>query len=383
EAVALEAKFTNLASVAEVQSMAKYLSEDPGRKLVKIGEIKRDLVEVRFAEPDRGPVNLKELTLTLQILRGYLGLAAEEVEKEGEAALLGNLRSLRNAIGAFIQRISATDQSQAAVKLAAFQQALMDDIRGTFDALRHQDNRAGLRAEDLPEPLRNRFIGRTGKYLLQVYPREDVWQRPQQERFVKEVRSVAPEATGTPVQLLEYTTLLKNSYQEAAIYSLIAIIILVFIHFRSVTCVVLALMPVGIGMLWMLGFMAWKNVPFNPANIMTLPLVIGIGVTNGIHILNRFAEEQHPSIFAKSTGKAVLISALTTVTGFGSLILAEHQGIQSLGYVMAVGTATCMIAGLTFLPALLNLLSRRGWSPNKKPSGDDAQSTLGPEEPRY
>jgi predicted RND superfamily exporter protein len=90
-------------------------------------------------------------------------------------------------------------------------------------------------------------------------------------------------------------------------------------------------------------------------------LVIGVGVTNGIHILNRFAEEQNPSILARSTGKAVLLSALTTIAGFGSLVPALHQGIASLGLVMAVGTATCMIAGLTFLPCLLNLLARRGW----------------------
>jgi predicted RND superfamily exporter protein len=75
--------------------------------------------------------------------------------------------------------------------------------------------------------------------------------------------------------------------------------------------------------------------------------------------LNRFAEEQNPSILAKSTGKAVLVSGLTTIAGFGSLVLADHQGIQSLGYVMATGTAACMIAGLTFLPALLNLLMRK------------------------
>src|SRR5438105_5253679 len=118
------------------------------------------------------------------------------------------------------------------------------------------------------------------------------------------------------------------------------------------------------------------GIPLNPANIMTLPLVIGIGVTNGIHILNRFAEEQNPSILARSTGKAVLVSGLTAIAGFGSLMLAKHEGIKSLGYVMSIGLATCMIAGLTFLPALLNLVTRRG--PDKKqPSADNARSTLG------
>jgi uncharacterized protein len=114
---------------------------------------------------------------------------------------------------------------------------------------------------------------------------------------------------------------------------------------------------------------------------MTLPLVIGIGVTNGIHILNRYAEEQTPSILARSTGKAVLVSGLTAIAGFGSLILAKHQGIQSLGCVMSCGLATCMISGLTFLPALLNLLTRT--PPDKKrPGADNARSALGREEPR-
>jgi hypothetical protein len=114
--------------------------------------------------------------------------------------------------------------------------------------------------------------------------------------------------------------------------------------------------------------MGYFGVPLNPANIMMLPLVIGIGVTNGVHILNRFAEERTPSILARSTGKAVLISGLTSIAGFGSLILAEHRGISSLGYLMSIGLATCMISGLTFLPAILNVMSRR-----ERPEGNGAQ----------
>jgi predicted RND superfamily exporter protein len=224
--------------------------------------------------------------------------------------------------------------------------------------LQTQDNRAPLSVADLPPSLHDRFIGVTGKYLLMVYPKGDIWQREVQKVFIDQVEKIYANVTGTPVQLYHYTALLKDSYQEAAWYSLGAIAILVFIHFRSVACVVLALVPVAIGSLWLGGLMGRLGVPLNPANIMTLPLVIGIGVTNGIHILNRFAEEQTPSILARSTGKAVLVSGLTSMAGFGSLILAQHRGIHSLGCVMTAGLATCMIAGLTFLPALLYLLMR-------------------------
>jgi uncharacterized protein len=221
----------------------------------------------------------------------------------------------------------------------------------------------------------------SGKYLLQVYPKENVWEHAPQEKFVESLRKVAPDVTGTPVQLYEYVTLLKVSFQQAALYSLVAIAVLVFIHFRSVSCVILSLLPVGFGFVWMLGLMGIFGIPFNPANVMTLPLIVGIGVTNGIHILNRFAEEQHPSILARSTGKAVLVSGLTTIAGFGSLILAQHRGIRSLGLIMSIGVATCMIVGLTFLPAILNWLTHYGWK-IKKTQRDNAQSTLGREEPR-
>ncbi len=248
----------------------------------------------------------------------------------------------------------STPESNA-LQLAAFQQALFDDVRDTFQTLRSQDNREPLRVQDLPQALRDRFIGTNGNYLIMVYPKKDIWNRDNQGEFIKELQPIYEDVTGTPVQLYYYTELLKKSYEEAARYSLIAIALLVLIHFRSTLCVALALIPVGVGFLWLGGLMGFFGVALNPANIMTLPLVIGIGVTNGIHILNRFAEEQTPSILARSTGKAVLVSGLTAIAGFGSLILGKHRGIQSLGYVMSVGLATCMIAGLTFLPALLTL----------------------------
>ena len=238
-------------------------------------------------------------------------------------------------------------------------------FRSTFKAIATQDNQERLRVQDLPETLRNRFVSLSGKHLLMVYPKRDPWQRDNQREFVFTLRQALdpldlnrPIITGPPVQLYEYTGLLRSSCEEAAYYSLLAIVLLVLIHFRSLVAVVLALLPVAIGSIWLGGIMGWLSIPFNPANILILPLVIGIGVTNGIQILNRFAEERNPSILAKSTGKAVLISGLNTIAGFGSLMVGKHQGIASLGYVMAAGTATCLVAALTFLPSVLYLIQK-------------------------
>ncbi len=378
QAAELEERIRVLPSVFDVDSMTRFMNEDQSRKLERIREIKRDLAPLRFLEPDRAPVNVTDLSVTLYSFYGYLGAANDEAAPQ-DLALGRQLMSLREAVGTLRQRMLA-DPAASREKLAVFQQAFFEDIGSTFDALKNQDSSAPLRAADLPSSLRDRFVGISGKHLLMVYPKKDVWNRENQDEFIKELRTIDPDVTGTPVQLFEYTTLLKRSYEEAAQYSLAAIAVLVLIHFRSVLSLILTLIPVGIGFLWLAGFMGYHGIPSNPANIMMLPLVIGIGVTNGIHILNRFAEEQHPSILARSTGKAVLISGLTSIAGFGSLILAQHRGIHSLGLVMAIGLATCMISGLTFLPALLNLFVRG--TERNRPSADNARSTLGREEPR-
>ncbi len=418
EAKAIEEEVRALPAVASVESMSHYLAEEPTDELKIIGEIKQSVAPLRFAPYDRGPVGVEDLSSgPLYSLQGFCGAAAEEAAKE-DPEIARQLHSLRDTIIQLRKDMLARPEA-ALQKLAAYQQALFKDVHDTFHALAAQDASGPLRVRDLPPALRNRFVGIHDKFLLQVYPKEDLWQRDNQREFLRELRTaltpndvteppapghvvpfaslmrrltgrsaepnanqlVRPIITGTPVQLYEYTGLLVNSYVDAAWYALAAIVLLVFVHFRTLSSVLLALVPVVVGSIWLAGIMGVCGIPLNPANIMTLPLVIGIGVTNGIQILNRFAEERVPGILAKSTGKAVLVSGLTAISGFGSLILGKHQGIHSLGLVMAAGIATCMIAGLTVLPAVMSLVMGPGVRPNQ-PSADNAPSTLGWEEPR-
>ena len=389
KAIDLENRLSRLPTVAEVEPpvslLQDFLNSSNAEKLKLIGEIKQQLAPLQFGEPDSGPVDIQGFSRTLYSLYGYMGMALDEVG-DSDPELTKQFVSLRSAIEDLRKAmLQGNPQALAehADKLAQFQRALFTDMRTTFQLLQNQDDQAPLHVDDLPPAFRDQFVGVTGKYLLQIFPKSDVWQRDNQEKFITDLRSVDPDVTGTPVQLYEFEELLKNSYLQAAWYSLAAIALLVWFHFRSLGSVVLALLPVGIGTLWLIGLMGWFKIPFNPANIMTLPLVIGIGVTNGIHVLNRFAEERTPGILARSTGKAVLVSGLTAIAGFGSLILAKDRGIHSLGCIMSIGIATCMIAGLTFLPALLNLLGR--WRPlieTNQPSADNLTPTLGQEEPR-
>src|SRR5213596_2753612 len=221
QATNLIAILTNLPSVSAVESMAPYLTQDVAGKLKLLREIKQLASEIQFQPVDTRAVDVKELDSALFSLTGYFGLIAKKVETL-DPKLHDQVVSLRQSISALRQRLVLDDRATTADKLAQFQQALFSDVGETFAAIQQQDDTGSLTAEDLPATLRNRFIGVTGKYLLQVYPKHDVWERKYQEELVADLRKFDPRATGTPVQLLEYTTLLKQSFEEAARYSLIA-----------------------------------------------------------------------------------------------------------------------------------------------------------------
>jgi hypothetical protein len=142
---------------------------------------------------------------------------------------------LHDATAKLQKELSSGDakrQQALAVKLGMFQHALFEDLRDTFETLRNQDNRERLHVEDLPELLRHRFVGAGGKQLLQVYPKKNVWQRANQQEFIRELRTALdPKSTNKPVitgtLLLRVHQLLKRSYEEAALYSLAAISLMV------------------------------------------------------------------------------------------------------------------------------------------------------------
>jgi len=365
EAQSRKEEFLKLDSVASVDMLAHILNKDPTEGLELRKQIVEKAKEIQWLPIDSKEIDIKELKLKIWAFKGYLTLALDKVKKTEDAELQENILSLIKTVQEFRNRINDQRNANSIKQLQKFQTALFEDIRQMFGNLATQDYQSGLFPSDLNPALKARLIGRTGKYLLQVFPNSDIWERENQEKFVKQLRSVDPNVTGTPVQLYEYTSLLVQSYINAGIYAMGAIVILALIHFRSIIAVLLALLPVIMGSIWTVAWMSFNDIPFNPANIMTLPLVIGIGVTNAIHILNRYAEEGKIEFLSLSTGKAVLVSGLTTIAGFASLTLAKHQGISSLGMVMSFGVAACMVAALAFLPAALQYLQKAGWHLHK------------------
>ena len=217
-------------------------------------------------------------------------------------------------------------------------------------------------ADDLPEFLRAQWISTKGAWLLQVFPTTDLQGRSilHPDRlgpFVNSIREVSPEVLGPPVQIYESSLLIVDSYIHAAVYAIMAIFILLLLDFRSVADSICSMVPVSVGFLGAFGLIGLIDVPLNFANIIVLPMIFGIGVDAGVHMVHRWRLEPYgrPAGLSGATGRGITLTMITTMIGFGSLLLAEHRGIQSLGVVMLAGLGVTLLACYCILPPLLRL----------------------------
>jgi hopanoid biosynthesis associated RND transporter like protein HpnN len=248
--------------------------------------------------------------------------------------------------------------SDCYAQLSRFQQEMAGDLLSRLHILRSIANPEPPKLTDLPSSLVDRFVGQHGKHLLKIYGRGDMWDTSALAHFVSDVRMVDPQVTGNPLQAHEASLEMKRSYQEAAIYSLLVIIAVLVLDFKSLHYAILAALPLGVGVLQMFGLLGVLGIAMNPANLIALPLILGIGVDYGVHIVHEFRESKGLYRMSPGTAVAVLVDALTTLVGFGSLMIASHQGLQSLGRVLTLGVTCCLFTSLVMLPALLTLISR-------------------------
>jgi len=248
-------------------------------------------------------------------------------------------------------------------RLASWQQSVAADLLRRLAAIQQAaGDTTPPSPDDLPASLTSRYIGATGKHLLKVYARGNIWDMHDLESFVHQVRSVDPRATGKPLQTYEASRQMQRSYVAAAIYSLVAVLIVLVLDFRHLGDCLLALVPLAAGMVQMFGLMAWLDIPLNPANMIVLPLILGIGIDDGVHLVHDFRTQSGRYRTGSSTATAVLLTSLTSMVGFGSLMIAAHRGLESLGRVLVIGISCCLISSLVILPTLLTIVSRWGES---------------------
>jgi hopanoid biosynthesis associated RND transporter like protein HpnN len=356
EALALKARYEKLPGVSRVVEVASLVPADQGRKLGQLRDIQERLRHL----PRRGTAGPRLANTVLPKLLSRVGDLKAELDRlsaRPDAAPPELLETLR-AVRAELDRLP---DGEAADRLRAFEQHLAVDLAEDLHRLRDVSTPEPITLADLPPEFRERYVGRNGKWLLRVFARDCLWDFAPLEQFAREVQTVDPEATGKPFATVEGLKAMRNGFAWAGLYAFGVIVVVLVADFRSLRNTLLGLAPLVMGLVLSLGILGLCGLPLNPANVIAFPLILGVGVDNGVHVLHDYLlrRAEGRATISYAIGRGVLVKALTAMIGFGTLMISSERGLVGLGFVLTLGVGCCMLTALVFLPALLRLLGGR------------------------
>jgi hypothetical protein len=355
----LKERLKGLKTVDEVAILDDFVPDAMDEKLAIIEETELIL----GSEFDVVPVG-EEPTPAEQkaALDKLLGNLDHYLGKHPEGPVAESARSFRDALKTFAVHLAGGDEAGQARELEALSEDLVRLLPGRLETLRESLTAESFTIEDLPEEILERWRAADGHYRIEVFPREDLNNNEALQRFVREVRTVAPEeATGTPIINVEASSAVIRAFLQAFAYALGAITALLLVMMKHKIDVVLALAPLLLAGTLTGAATVIIGSPFNFANIITLPLILGISVDNTIHILHRYRHglrEDEP-LFNTSAARGVLLCAMANIVGLGNLALSRHEGTASMGVMLTLGVILALLSSLVVLPALIKLTFHR------------------------
>lgn len=343
----LEGQAMELGSIERFESILSFLPAEPeasGRAL------RRAETVLAAASIDRGGSSPAAWRSSLGRLEAALAEAADAAFVTGLGELSGVLERARQQAEQAVGRAADEDPRRAEVE-----SELLERLSGLVDTLRAGASAPAPTLDILPAAITERFVTNRGRYLGYLHPAGDIYDPEFLASFNAESLAVSDSAIGFPVLFGEHSLIITDGFEVAFAIGGGVIFVLLLIGFRHPVYTLLALAPVVLGTVWMLGLMRLLDLDFNFANLIAVPIVLGVGIDGGVHVVQRFRLEGATGLITvvAHTGRAVLIASLTTMVGFGSLALATHRGMASLGMLLLVGVGTSLVATLVFLPNLL------------------------------
>ena len=168
--------------------------------------------------------------------------------------------------------------------------------------------------------------------------------------------------TGLDLITIDLFGMVRRDLLVIAPLAILSVVLLLYLHFRRWRVVILALAPLSVGITWMLGLTSLLGWKINYINGVVIPMIVGIGIDDGIHIIHRYLEESRYDIYGavRYTGRAVAMTSLTTMVGFGSLVIAQYRVLSSMGWIIIVGIGSCLLTSLFLLPPLLVIFLKPG-----------------------
>lgn len=364
QAERLAARLRGTPGVERTVTLESYIPDEQPVKRAILADIALFVAPVRPPSGDAS-ATADSSQVQLEALRALRDALTAEWLVRDATPLGESARLLRNNLEELLGR-GAREDTDLGPELARLATLLLGRFPQEVQRLRTALEPAAVTAEDLPPEIRRRMLAPDGRARVQVFPSEDLGDAGALNRFADAVQSVAPDATGMAIDVVGFARVISRSLVEALTIASVLIALVVLAFWRRPADVALALTPLLVAGLLTAAAMVLLGIRFNFANVIVLPLLLGIGVDSGIHMVHRaragLGAGRIPSELTwlgTTTARAVFFGFVTTMVSFGTLALSDHRGVASLGLLLALGMSLMMICNLVVLPALLELRFRR------------------------
>jgi hopanoid biosynthesis associated RND transporter like protein HpnN len=354
EAQALAERLGALPEVAQVVTAASFIPEDQNKKLAIIEDMALLLGPTLTGVAPLPAPNDSEVLKAIIACRDALQTRAATDGPQSPAARLARALDGAAARGPAI--------------VPALREALLSGLLQRLTSLRQLMQAQPVTLANLPPDLRDSWIASDGRARIEVFPRGNGRDNAVLQRFVAAVHSIAPDATGTPVTIQEAGRLISTAFVQAGIIGVAAITILLAVVLRRLREIVLVILPLLLAAALTLAITVVIGMPLNYANIIALPLLLGIGVAFDIYFVMNWRAGQTYHL-QSSTARAVVFSALTTLSAFGSLALSDDPGTAEMGTLLAISLGCTLFCTLLILPALLGPAPAAHAEPEREAAG--------------
>jgi len=354
---AITDKVKNMPTVSKVDSLAELIPADQDEKIKVIKKYKPILGNFRITLKDNNQGSADYIAV-LDQMSAFFEDAQEKAFAGGQTKLVEQIDSLMKSMDAVKARLSKDKNGMELTRTKKFEKELFNNIEKGTQIIRESFNPSKITEETFPKEIISRFKSPQGTYVAMVSPKGSIWDIDFLDKFVNDLKKVTPNVTGFPVTHRVYVRQAASAVIEAMMWSFIVILILLVFDFRKVNEVLLALMPLIIGMLWLQLALFVLRIDYNVANIAGLPLLLGLGIVYGLRMVHRWREDKTITAFAatRTTGKGLAFAALAIMVGLFSIVPARHNGVSAFGEILLIGIISCVFTALIILPAAIDYI---------------------------
>jgi hopanoid biosynthesis associated RND transporter like protein HpnN len=352
----LAEQLERIPAVGYTVTLSDYVPENQNGRLEVLAEAEFLIGPTLRARPSAPPHSPDEARRALREL--LTSLDAIQAAGSGEAVRAAT--SLHSTLVRFLARLEQ-EPERTPEMLDALETSLVGSLPERLRLLRTALGTRAVRLEDLPDEIVDQHVSPDGRVRVEIYPGVDLGDDAALAEYVAAVQGVVPDAFGEGYVILESGRAVTRALRQALVTAGLAIGLLLLLLWRSPQDAALAAIPLLLATLLTTAASVVFDTPFNFANVIVIPLLLGMGVDSGVHLVHRHRANASPhgNLLETGTARAVLFSSLTTIASFGTLAFSTHVGMASLGRLLTLGIAVIVACNLLVLPALVVLLARR------------------------